>query len=221
MGENTRLSNLLKIRQLVRTQKQRIGFVLKRTFDVVFASIGIVLLLPLMVMIAIIILVTSPGPIFYGSERVGKGGRIFKMLKFRSMVVNADQMGALVTAGNDPRITTVGRYLRKYKWDELPTLWNVLKGDMSFVGPRPENPKSVMLYNEEQKRVLNVKPGITSLATIKYRYEEEILAEADDLEEAYFQIMQDKLNIELEYLQRYSLVTDMKIIFMTIREILR
>lgn len=143
------------------------------------------------------------------------------MIKFRSMVVDADKMGALVTAGNDPRITPVGRYLRKYKWDELPTLWNVLKGDMSFVGPRPENPKSVELYNQEQKRVLEVKPGITSLATIKYRYEEEILAEADDLEEAYFQIMQDKLNIELEYLQRYSLLTDLKIIFMTIREILR
>jgi lipopolysaccharide/colanic/teichoic acid biosynthesis glycosyltransferase len=191
----------------------------KRIFDVTFASIGILLLLPLMVTIAVVVLVSSPGPIFYGSERVGKGGYIFKMIKFRTMIANADKVGALVTAGNDPRITPVGRYLRKFKWDELPSLWNVLKGDMSFVGPRPENPKSVNLYSEEQRRVLNVRPGITSLATIKYRYEEEILAEADDLEEAYFKIMQDKIDIELDYLRNFSFKTDLMIILQTIREI--
>lgn len=193
----------------------------KRIFDVTFAGVGILLLLPLVVIIAMVVLVSSPGPIFYGSERVGKGGHIFKMIKFRTMIANADKVGALVTAGNDPRITPVGRYLRKFKWDELPSLWNVLKGDMSFVGPRPENPKSVKLYNEEQRRLLNVRPGITSLATIKYRYEEEILAEADDLEEAYFKIMQDKINIELDYLRNFSLRTDLMIILQTIREIFR
>jgi len=195
--------------------------VLKRIFDIIISLIGIVLLLPLMCIVSIIILITSPGPIFYGSPRAGKNGRIFKMVKFRTMIVNADKVGSLITAGNDPRITSIGRYLRNYKWDELPSLWNVLKGDMSFVGPRPENPKSVDLYNPEQKNVLKVRPGITSLATIKYRYEEEILAEADNLEDAYFKIMQDKLNIELEYLQQYSFTMDVKIILMTIREIFR
>lgn len=174
-----------------------------------------------MCIISIIILITSPGPIFYGSPRAGRDGHIFKMIKFRTMVVNADKIGSLITAGNDPRITSIGRYLRNYKWDELPSLWNVFRGDMSLVGPRPENPKSVDLYNTEQKNVLKVRPGITSLATIKYRYEEEILAEADNLEDAYFKIMQDKLDIELEYLQRYSFTTDVKIILMTIREIFR
>jgi lipopolysaccharide/colanic/teichoic acid biosynthesis glycosyltransferase len=156
----------------VLTINNRLWFVLKRFFDIVLALLGLILLFPLMAMIAILVAATSPGPIFYGSKRVGVCGKVFKMIKFRSMLVNADQIGALVTAGNDPRITAVGKYLRKFKWDELPSLWNVLKGDMSFVGPRPENPESVKLYNEEQRRILNIKPGITSLATIKYRYEE-------------------------------------------------
>ncbi|MFQ5583234.1 MAG: sugar transferase, partial [Calditrichia bacterium] len=186
-----------------------------------FAMIGLFLFFPLMMLISLLVFVTSPGPIFYGSKRVGKGGRVFKMIKFRTMVPNADKIGALVTAGNDPRITTVGRYLRKFTWDELPSLWNVLKGDMSFVGPRPENPESVKLYNDNQKRILTVRPGITSLATIKYRYEEEILAEADDLDEAYYRIMQDKLRIDLEYLEGRSFFKDIKIIFQTIVEIFR
>ena len=194
---------------------------LKRIFDIIISLIGIILLLPLMCIISIIILITSPGPVFYGSPRSGKNGRIFKMVKFRTMVVNADRIGSLITAGNDPRITPVGRYLRNYKWDELPSFWNVLKGDMSFVGPRPENPKSVDLYNAKQKDVLKVRPGITSLATIKYRYEEEIFFFFFYLEEAYLKFIQDKLEIELEYLQRYNFMTDVRIIIMTIREIFR
>ena len=199
----------------------KLWFALKRFFDFILALVGIILLFPLIVTIAVLVFITSPGPIFYRSKRVGTGGRVFKMIKFRSMVVDADQIGALVTAGNDPRITTVGKYLRKFKWDELPSLWNVVKGDMSFVGPRPENPESVKLYNEVQKRILNIKPGITSLATIKYRSEEEILAEADDLDEAYYKIMQDKLEIDLEYLDNRSFFKDIKIIFQTLVEILR
>ncbi len=193
---------------------------IKRLFDIVLSFIGLLLLLPLLVVVAIAILVTSPGPVFYGSPRVGKGGKIFKMIKFRTMVVNADKIGPLVTAGNDPRITRIGRYLRKWKWDELPTLWNVLKGDMSIVGPRPENPKATQLYSEEQKRVLSVRPGITSLATIKYRREEEILEEATDLETAYYQIMQDKLALELQYIENQSIWLDLKIIWQTILEVL-
>jgi lipopolysaccharide/colanic/teichoic acid biosynthesis glycosyltransferase len=198
-----------------------IGLIFKRIFDVIVSFIGLIIFLPLMVVIAIIVKLTSPGPIFFGSERVGVGGKVFKMIKFRSMVVNADKIGSLVTAGNDPRITSIGKYLRDFKWDELPSLWNVLKGDMSFVGPRPENPKSVASYTENQRRILSVKPGITSLATIKYRYEEEILAEADDLEKAYFRIMQDKLKIDLEYLENRSFTKDIRIIFQTLAEIVK
>jgi len=194
--------------------------VIKRLFDIVLSFIGLLLLLPLLIIVAIAILISSPGPIFYGSPRVGKGGKVFKMIKFRTMVVNADKIGPLVTAGNDPRITRIGRYLRKWKWDELPTLWNVLKGDMSIVGPRPENPKATQLYSEEQKRVLTVRPGITSLATIKYRREEEILEEAPDLESAYYQIMQDKLALELQYIENQSIWLDLKIIWQTILEVL-
>ncbi len=194
---------------------------LKRLFDIVFAFLGLLLFFPLMVIISIVILITSPGPILYPAKRVGKGGKIFKMYKFRTMVRDADKMGPLVTAGNDPRITSVGRFLRRSKWDELPSLWNVLKGDMSFVGPRPENPKSASLYTEEQKKVLSVKPGITSLATIKYRNEEEILEKAESLEKAYYQIMQDKLNIELEYIDNQSLRNDIRIILQTLKEIVK
>ncbi|MFZ0389048.1 MAG: sugar transferase [Calditrichia bacterium] len=194
--------------------------ILKRTFDIVFAVIGLLLLLPLLFLLIAVVLVSSRGPAFYGSPRVGKNGIVFKMYKFRTMVADADKMGPLVTAGNDPRITQIGRFLRKTKWDELPTLWHVLIGDMSLVGPRPENPSSASLYNEEQKKVLNVRPGITSLATLKYRREEEILEGAPDLETAYKQIMEDKLNIELDYLKQRSFLFDLRIMYMTILEVL-
>ena len=189
---------------------------LKRLFDIIIASLGLVLLSPLMVVIAVVIRLTSPGPLFYLSQRVGLGGKIFNMCKFRTMVTGADKLGSLVTASDDCRITRIGRYLRRTKVDELPTLLNVLKGDMSIVGPRPENPKSAALYTEQQKRIWTVKPGITSLATIKYRHEESILAGAVDLEAAYFQVMQDKLALELEYLRRQSFWFDLKIIFQTL-----
>ncbi|RMI27473.1 MAG: sugar transferase [Calditrichaeota bacterium] len=195
--------------------------ILKRGFDIVFALLGLILFVPLMGVVAVLILITDPGPIFYRAPRVGRGGRLFRMIKFRTMVKNADKIGPAVTAGNDPRITPLGRFLRKSKWDELPSLWNVLIGDMSFVGPRPENPDSARQYSPEQKRVLSVKPGITSLATIKYRHEEEILEKAESLEEAYYEIMQDKLAIELDYIKNQSLANDIRIIFQTIREIFR
>lgn len=193
----------------------------KRFFDIFFSFFGLLLLWPIMLIVGLIIKLTDPGPMIYPATRVGKGGINFKMVKFRTMVQNADKVGPLVTAGNDPRITPIGRFLRKSKLDELPSLWNVFKGDMSFVGPRPENPKDASLYNEEQQQVLSVRPGITSLATIKYRHEEEILSKATNLDEAYFQIMQDKLSIELQYIRNRSLTQDIKIIFQTLREILR
>lgn len=193
----------------------------KRTFDVLAAAVGLLILSPLLGLIALVIRVTSPDPVFYASSRVGLGGKVFKMVKFRTMVIGADTTGPLVTAGDDPRITPIGRYLRRTKLDELPTLWNVLKGEMSIVGPRPENPQSASFYTDEQKRVLTVRPGITSLATLKYRHEESILAGVADLDVAYFDVMQDKLALELEYVERQSFWLDLRIILRTLLAVLR
>jgi lipopolysaccharide/colanic/teichoic acid biosynthesis glycosyltransferase len=194
---------------------------LKRAFDVVVSLVGLIVLSPLLGLVTVAIRLTSPGPVLYGSRRVGLGGRTFKMVKFRTMVPGAEKMGPLVTPGDDHRITPLGRYLRRTKVDELPTLWNVLKGEMSIVGPRPENPDSAALYTEEQRRVWSVKPGITSLATLKYRHEEKLLAGAADLEATYFQIMQDKLSLDLEYIKRQSFRLDLQIVFRTLRAVLQ
>jgi lipopolysaccharide/colanic/teichoic acid biosynthesis glycosyltransferase len=190
--------------------------VLKRSFDLFFSFVGLLPLFPLMVVVGLLIKLDSPGSIIYKSKRVGKNGRLFEMYKFRTMVMNADSQGPLVTAGDDCRMTRIGRILRRTKLDELPTLWNVLKGDMSFVGPRPENPKSAELYTEEQRHIWEMRPGITSLATIKYRNEESLLAGAKDLDAKYFEVMQDKLRLELEYVDRHSFYLDLVILFRTI-----
>lgn len=192
---------------------------MKRCFEVALSLLGLGILFPVLILIGLIIRLTSRGPIFYASSRVGLNGKLFKMIKFRSMVTGADQMGPLVTAGDDPRVTRIGRFIRHTKLDELPTLWNVLKGDMSLVGPRPENPKSAALYNEEQRQIWRVRPGITSLATVKYRNEEALLAGAEDLDEKYFEIMQDKLRLELEYIQHQSLWLDITIVLRTLSAI--
>jgi len=189
---------------------------IKRSFDLFFSFVGLLSLFPLMVVIALFIKLDSPGSIIYKSKRVGKNGRLFEMYKFRTMVMNADNHGPLVTAGDDWRMTRVGRMLRRTKLDELPTLWNVLKGDMSFVGPRPENPKSAALYTDEQRRIWTMRPGITSLATIKYRNEESFLAGAKDLDAKYFEIMQDKLRLELEYIENHSFYLDLVLLFRTL-----
>jgi lipopolysaccharide/colanic/teichoic acid biosynthesis glycosyltransferase len=194
---------------------------LKRVFDVVSSFVGLLLLIPLLLAIGLFIKLASPGPVIYRATRVGRWGKPFTMFKFRTMVINADRVGPLVTSGDDPRVTRVGRVLRKTKLDELPTLWNVLLGDMSIVGPRPENPASAALYNDRQRKVFDVRPGITSLASIKYRHEEELLAGAANLDEMYFQIMQDKLRLELEYIQHSSLRSDLRIIISTIEAIFR
>jgi lipopolysaccharide/colanic/teichoic acid biosynthesis glycosyltransferase len=194
---------------------------LKRAFDLTAAALGLLVLLPALAVIALLIRLTSPGPAFYASPRVGQGGRLFKMLKFRTMALGADRAGPLVTAGGDPRITPLGRSLRRAKLDELPALWNVLAGHMSLVGPRPENPRSAALYTAEQRRVWSVRPGLTSLATIKYRHEEDLLAGAEDLETAYYQIMQDKLALEMDYIARRSFWLDLQILGATLRAILQ
>ena len=190
---------------------------LKRSFDVVASLAGLILLAPVLVAVAAAILLLTGRPVLYRATRVGRGGGTFAMFKFRTMVVGADARGPLVTASGDGRVTLVGRILRKTKLDELPTLWNVLRGEMSIVGPRPENPGSASQYSEEQRRVLTVRPGVTSLATIKYRHEEALLAGGGDLDARYFAIMQDKLRLELEYVDHHPFSRDMSILARTIR----
>ena len=186
----------------------------KRLFDTVVSIAVLVLLLPLLLFIAFAVRVTSAGPVFFTGVRIGRGAKPFRMLKFRSMVKNAEKFGYSVTAGDDPRITRIGRLLRRTKLDELPALVNVLKGDMSLVGPRPETPPWIHLYTPEERRVLSVRPGITSLASIQYRHEEKLLA-GKEIKEAYPPVMRDKLRIELDYLRRRSFFSDLKVLAMT------
>lgn len=189
--------------------------------DIVVSAIGLVLLWPVLVVIALLIKLTSPGPIFYLAERVGQGGRVFKLYKFRSMVVDAHKLGPAVTGAQDKRITPIGRWLRRTKVDELPQMLNVLKGDMSLVGPRPEDPRYVQLYTGEQRRVLEVRPGITSAASVAYRHEEALLS-AVDWEAYYLQtVMPAKLELDLAYIRHHNLIQDVKILWQTLLALFR
>ena len=191
--------------------------VIKRIFDFVCSSLGIIVLSPILILIAIMIKTDSNGPVFFKQIRVGEKNREFEILKFRTMVVDAEKLGRQITVGNDSRITKIGAFIRKYKLDELPQLINVLKGDMSLVGPRPEVPRYVKLYNEEQRKVLEVKPGITDLASIRYRDENELLGAAENPDEFYINIiMPDKLALNLEYINRNNIFFDIYIIIKTI-----
>jgi lipopolysaccharide/colanic/teichoic acid biosynthesis glycosyltransferase len=182
-----------------------------------FASVtGLALLSPLLVLIAIAIKLDSPGSVFFRGQRVGRGGRLFKIYKFRSMVADAAQKGPGITTAGDPRITRVGEVLRRTKLDELPQLINVVRGEMSLVGPRPEDPRYVPLYTPEQRRVLSVRPGMTSPASLRFRHEEELL-QGGDWERVYLsEVLPAKLQIELEYLERRSVWTDLRVIVQTV-----
>ncbi len=187
----------------------------KRLFDLFFSFFGLLFLWPLFLIVAVIIFFDDGLPIFFRQERVGQFGKTFKIWKFRTMVTRNE--GPKITVGGDRRILPVGHHLRKYKIDELPQLINVLMGEMSFVGPRPEVSRYVDIYNEEQRKVLNVKPGITDPASIKYYNESEILEQSSDPEKKYVEeIMPDKLKVNLEYLRERSLFSDIKIIFKTV-----
>ncbi|TND08099.1 MAG: wcfS [Bacteroidetes bacterium] len=189
----------------------------KRLFDIVCAFIGLVILLPFFLLFALLIVLDSRGGVFYRQKRVGRYGKDFGLWKFRSMRPDSDKKGLLTVGGRDNRITRMGYFLRKYKIDELPQLLNVLVGDMSLVGPRPEVRKYVELYNEEQKKVLLARPGITDYASIEYVNENEILGKADDPEKVYIEeIMPAKLKLNLKYIGEMGLGTDLKIIFKTI-----
>ncbi len=190
---------------------------LKRFLDITVSGLGLLCLSPLFVVLAIWIKYDSLGPVFYRQTRVGRRNRDFQVYKFRSMQVGADNKGLITIGGHDARITHSGYYIRKYKLDELPQLINVFLGDMSLVGPRPEVRKYVDLYTPEQMHVLDVRPGITDLASIKYRNENELLGAVDDPEQYYQNvILPDKLRINQEYIKKSSLLFDIKIIFKTV-----
>lgn len=194
----------------------------KRIFDFVISFISLLFIFPILFLISIIIKLSSFGPVFYKQVRVGKNNKDFKIFKFRTMHVDADKKGLLTVGGRDPRVTAIGYYLRKSKLDELPQLINVVKGDMSFVGPRPEVRQYVNLYSETQKKVLNVKPGITDLASIEFRNENEILSEQEDPNQYYIDyIMPKKLEINLKYITQRSLIKDLDVIIKTFIAILR
>jgi lipopolysaccharide/colanic/teichoic acid biosynthesis glycosyltransferase len=192
----------------------------KRVFDFAVALVGLIILAPVLAVIAVLIKLDSPGPVFFKGERVGQYGKIFYMLKFRSMVVDAPKKGPAITCKDDPRVTRIGRFLRKTKLDELPGLVNVLRGEMSLVGPRPEAPVWVERYTPQQRAVLTVKPGITGLVQIKYRNEEKFLS-GSNLEVEYSIIMNDKLSIDLEYVENHSFALDLYIIVKTAAALLR
>lgn len=194
---------------------------MKRLFDIIASGLGLLVLSPLFVILAIWIKTDSKGPVFYRQTRVGRGNKDFRLYKFRSMRPDSDKLGLITVGGRDPRVTRSGYYIRKYKLDEFPQLINVFIGDMSLVGPRPEVRKYVDMYTIEQMRVLSVRPGITSLASIRYRNENDILAATDDPDRCYIeQVMPDKLAIDLEYVDRATLWNDIKLIFSTFREII-
>lgn len=193
---------------------------MKRIFDVTASGLGLLILSPLFLIVAIWIKLDSPGPVFYRQTRVGRNNKDFRLFKFRSMHVGSDKKGLITVGGRDPRVTRSGYWIRKYKLDELPQLINVFKGDMSLVGPRPEVRKYVDLYTPEQLHVLDVRPGITDMASIRYRNENELLEQTADPEQFYRDtVMQDKLRINLEYVSDHSFFKDIKIILMTFKAV--
>lgn len=194
---------------------------IKRIFDLISALIGMLILSPIFLGIWLLVVMNSRGGGFYRQVRVGKNGNDFKLWKFRTMALGSDKGSLLTVGGRDPRVTSVGYYLRKYKLDELPQLLNVISGDMSLVGPRPEVRKYVDLYTSEQLHVLSVKPGITDNASIEYVNENELLAQSTNPEQTYIQeIMPAKLKLNLRYINEQSLMVDVAIILRTLRKIL-
>lgn len=195
---------------------------MKRIFDIIASGLGILLLCPLFIAIALWIKLDSKGPILYKQQRVGRNNKDFTLYKFRSMRIGADRSGLITVGERDPRVTYSGYLIRKYKLDELPQLINVFLGDMSLVGPRPEVRKYVELYSKEQMNVLSVRPGITDMASVLYRNENELLGRVEDPEQYYREvIMKDKLNINLDYIRQCSFLYDMKLILLTIKTIIR
>ncbi|MCY3022085.1 MAG: sugar transferase [Planctomycetota bacterium] len=197
---------------------------MKRLFDVLVSGMALLLLSLLFLGLALLIKLTSKGPVFYRGERIGLGGRLFRIFKFRSMVVEAEQAGGPSTSGTDPRVTRIGHIIRKFKLDELSQLINVFLGDMSLVGPRPEVKHYVDMYTEEEKAILTVRPGITDWSSIKFHNEGEIIASSGlaDPEEAYMKLIRpEKLQLQLKYVREHSFVGDIGIILVTLLTLMK
>ncbi len=195
---------------------------MRRLFDIVVSLVLLLLLLPFMVLVAITVKLTSPGPVFYRAERVGLKMKTFKMFKFRTMVIDADRAGPRITAQDDPRVTSVGEFLRSTKIDELPQLINVLKGEMALVGPRPEDPRFVKFYTPDQLRLLEFKPGVTGPAQLEYSVEhQDKLLDVSQAEEVYIrEMLPDKLRLDLEYERSRSPLRDAKILLRSVKLVL-
>ena len=217
MQKNDRPMDIADV--LARRKPQLIA---KRAMDIVLSACALAILWPLLLLIALAIWIDDPGPVFYRQVRVGRNGKTFRIFKFRSMVMDADKKGLAITVGRDSRITRVGAVLRKTKLDELAQLLNVLLGQMSFVGPRPEVPKYVELYTPYQRQVLLVRPGITDYASIAYRNENDLLAGASNPEAMYIeQIMPDKIELNMKYLREISPLADIRLILKTIVAVIK
>lgn len=197
--------------------KRRVSLAVKRIFDIIVSLLAFIVLLPFYLIISILIKLDSPGKIFYCQTRVTTYGRVFKIYKFRTMIENADKIGSLVTVNKDPRITRVGRFLRKFRLDETPQLINIIKGDMSFVGTRPEVQKYVDAYTDEMYATLLLPAGVTSLASIFYKDEEKLLSESGDTDSTYInKILPDKMLYNLEYINKFNFFYDIKLMIMTV-----
>ena len=194
---------------------------MKRAFDLIFSTVGLVLLAPPLVALALLVKLGTRGPVFYRGVRVGWREKPFRIFKFRTMVVDAEKLGGASTPGDDPRVTPVGRLLRKYKLDELPQLFNVMKGEMSLVGPRPQVPWAVAQYTQDERAVLHVRPGITDYASVRFRDEGEILRGSRDPDKDYFEkIHPEKMRLSLEYIRKQSLRLDCRILAMTVAAVI-
>jgi lipopolysaccharide/colanic/teichoic acid biosynthesis glycosyltransferase len=193
---------------------------LKRAFDFVSSLLGLILISPVLVTLAVLIKKEDGGPVFYRGVRVGRFGKLFRIFKFRTMVVNAEKLGGPSTADDDPRITKMGKFIRKFKLDELPQILNVLKGEMSIVGPRPEVQMYVDMFAEEEKAIMSVRPGITDWASIWNPDEGAILAGSSDPEKTYMEkIRPEKIRLQLKYVREQSLWVDLKIILWTLKAV--
>ena len=207
-------------------KKKKAGLVIKRVFDLTVSLAMLVILSPALAVLAALIKLDSKGPVFYRQERVTACNRTFRIFKFRTMVQNADQIGSLVTVGNDPRITRVGSKIRKCRLDELPQLINIVKGEMSFVGTRPEVRKYVEYYTDEMMATLLLPAGVTSLASITYKDEDEIMEkhtfQGEHADDAYVKyVLPEKMKYNLEYLIDFSFINDIKLMFKTVRAVVR
>lgn len=197
--------------------KRRVSLAVKRIFDIIVSLLAFIVLLPFYLIISILIKLDSPGKIFYCQTRVTTYGRVFKIYKFRTMIENADKIGSLVTVNKDPRITRVGRVLRKFRLDETPQIINIIKGDMSFVGTRPEVQKYVDAYTDEMYATLLLPAGVTSLASVFYKDEEKLLSESGDTDSTYInEILPDKMLYNLEYINKFNFFYDIKLMVMTV-----